>query len=279
MSRPTTFHNLVRKHRVVYLIYVRKTKMFIESFFLGDMIMDAESRTFLLSKLKDLNSDLYSDKPRSCLILVKDIKFKERDPIRVALDGKLRKATICETEDLGRFKDFNLRNNEDFKLNNKTKRLIKNKFNELKDMEEISMDALYGYSSSEEESVGEGNLQHIQNLVSAYDKYPPIDDLTAIIPSKEFISLMDIKETIDEEQSQNLQMLLKINYITKGNFTIKGDRVVLNKPCGFAYGDFIKNRDRKYMSKDPSYGISFGISRIHFMDIEEKCYDISYVTK
>jgi hypothetical protein len=74
-------------------------------------------------------------------------------------------------------------------------------------------------------------------------------------------------DMIDEEMTNNINMLEQIGYITKGNYTIKGDKVVLNHPVGHAVGDFIKNRNDSYMSKDPNYGLSYKISRIHAIDI------------
>jgi rRNA maturation endonuclease Nob1 len=61
------------------------------------------------------------------------------------------------------------------------------------------------------------------------------------------------------EMSENIKMLLEINFIQEGKYIIKGDRVVLSEPCGYAYGDFITNRSRKYYVGN---SLEWGISRI-----------------
>lgn len=72
---------------------------------------------------------------------------------------------------------------------------------------------------------------------------------------------------LDEERRNNIELLLSINYITKHNFIIMGDKVLLKKPCGNAVGDYITNRSDFYISKDPRFGLSCRSDRICNLDL------------
>lgn len=84
----------------------------------------------------------------------------------------------------------------------------------------------------------------------------------------EIVSLAEI-ETIPRFTSLSsaaktvLIMLLSINFIQIGNFYIyNDDRVILNKPCGHAYGDWLINRFKRYDTGDSRWGVSYGYERI-----------------
>ena len=72
-----------------------------------------------------------------------------------------------------------------------------------------------------------------------------------------------VDDVIDDESLRNIEMLKSIHYIYDGKFTVNGDRLFLDEPCGHAYGDFIKNRGNHYFGCD---GYEMCISRIRFMD-------------
>ena len=73
----------------------------------------------------------------------------------------------------------------------------------------------------------------------------------------------NVDDIIDDESLKNVELLKSIKYIYDGKFTIHGDRLFLDEPCGHAYGDFIKNRGNHYFGCD---GYELCISRIRFLD-------------
>ena len=73
-----------------------------------------------------------------------------------------------------------------------------------------------------------------------------------IIPTSE--------DVLTVEMMKNIEMLKSINFIQHLNFSVQGDKVILNKACGFAIGDYITNRHLSYEDK---FGIHQRNSRIH----------------
>ena len=69
-----------------------------------------------------------------------------------------------------------------------------------------------------------------------------------------------VDEILTVEMMKNIEMLKSINFIQHLKFTVSGDRVLLNQPCGFAIGDYITNRHLSYEDK---FGIHHRSSRIH----------------
>lgn len=47
---------------------------------------------------------------------------------------------------------------------------------------------------------------------------------------------------LSQEMTKSLIMLHSIRFLEFGNYTIKDDKAILNKPCGNAYGDYLTNR-------------------------------------
>ena len=74
---------------------------------------------------------------------------------------------------------------------------------------------------------------------------------------------MHIDQILDSESMDNINMLKNINFIKDGKFTVHGDRVFLEEPCGNAFGDFIKNRNKTYNGRQ---GLEYCISRISYHD-------------
>jgi hypothetical protein len=87
--------------------------------------------------------------------------------------------------------------------------------------------------------------------------------------NNKFIIFKNNHRELDEEQICNIRALLLCNYLQFDKFTILNDRVILHEPIGRAYGDFIKNRGRKYISA--CNGLQFGISRIYIKDLYNEC--------
>lgn len=69
-----------------------------------------------------------------------------------------------------------------------------------------------------------------------------------------------VEEILTVEMMKNIEMLKSMNFIQHLNFTVDGDRVLLNKPCGFAIGDYITNR---HLSYEDRFGVHHRSSRIH----------------
>ena len=67
-------------------------------------------------------------------------------------------------------------------------------------------------------------------------------------------------ELLTVEMMKNIEMLKSINFIQHLKYTVVGDKVLLNQPCGFAIGDYITNRHLSYEDK---FGIHQRSSRIH----------------
>jgi hypothetical protein len=86
---------------------------------------------------------------------------------------------------------------------------------------------------------------------------------------EEFTKFKDSHGELDEEQIHSIRTLLLCNFLQFDSFTIHHDRVILLKPIGRAYGDFIKDRNRKYISTCD--GVQHGISRIYIEDLYKKC--------
>lgn len=88
----------------------------------------------------------------------------------------------------------------------------------------------------------------LNNQMKRLMKYYLFEDLnlTDIVITESYnqSSGQPLMEITDEMQT-NIDRLLSIAFIRPGNYILKEDRVILKKPCGQAYGDFIINVDRK----------------------------------
>jgi hypothetical protein len=75
-------------------------------------------------------------------------------------------------------------------------------------------------------------------------------------------------ESKDPEIEFNIKLLISIGFLKEGNFTIKGNKAILNKPCGFAYGDLLKGRSFKYKGYG-GQGVFYGFSRLGINEIDK----------
>ena len=80
-------------------------------------------------------------------------------------------------------------------------------------------------------------------------------------------------DIIDEESFDNIEMLKSIKFVQDGKFEIYNDRLFLDKPCGHAYGDFIKNR--RTHCYHGSQGYELCISRISYLNRFIKTVEIN----
>jgi len=59
---------------------------------------------------------------------------------------------------------------------------------------------------------------------------------------KSFISHLRTYDSLSEEEKENYNLLLKINFIKPGDHYIWYDRVILKRRCGESWGDYLSNR-------------------------------------
>lgn len=77
--------------------------------------------------------------------------------------------------------------------------------------------------------------------------------------SDEFMNIMT------DEVIKNIKMLEDICFISSGEYTLYHDRVILDKPCAHAFGDFVKGRDGHYTDILGSF--EYRISRISRLNL------------
>jgi len=163
----------------------------------------------------------------------------------------------------------------DFQLNNRTKRIIDYILQKYETTKYGNITVVSGSSDSDNECdhPSHADLCHKLDFTQRSDNSKADTSSTEEHkrqgsennnPEEEIIDARNL----DEEQRASIDMLLSINYITKSSFIICGDRIKLKKPLCDAYGDFIKKRNRTYISNDYRFGRSIGISRICSLDID-----------
>jgi hypothetical protein len=113
-----------------------------------------------------------------------------------------------------------------------------------------------------------GNFEMVGQLNSKIS----IEEVTQTSDSQS-IEEVEFDSELDDEGRESIKILKSMNFLNNHNFIIKGDRVILKEPVCWAYGDFIKNRKRKYISK--TQGIKIGISRIGVHDLDLPCHPIN----
>lgn len=83
---------------------------------------------------------------------------------------------------------------------------------------------------------------------------------------------LNSKESLESEDPEiefNIRMLMSIGFLEKGKFTVQGHKAILNKPCGFAYGDLLKGRGLKYKGFNGQKTF-YGFSRLGPHEIDKE---------
>lgn len=212
--KPTTSREeiqviLKNRHTLVTLLYVIEDKLIADLYFYGNILNIDESKKYFERQIKNnfQKINLKKGKTRSAIIMDFEVSFSPTNQLVVAdLDGKLRKFTVFKEKTNLLWVNC-LKNLNQYKPNNKTKRLIRHKLNRIfeKQVKPVEID----YTISDDEDT----------VLQDDDNYYLLEQLGTLSKNEEY-------QNDDLPSDQKLESELKehFSFIAK-NASLKTDDI------------------------------------------------------
>jgi len=173
--------------------------------------------------------------------------------------------------------DYSSLSDNDDNLSANSKRVIEIIFDNTDPISKLVDNGKFGSISSHEEDSWIEKLNSISDDLFKYEfeskntrvekeTRPDIDPITMSCqinyPGDEVFNrgFRDF-DSLSDEEKQNYEFLIKINFIQPGNHYIWNDRVILKRVCGESWGDFLSNRSGSILENNFKKWRSERISR------------------